>query len=293
MKTNLNIEPTLLNNKEAFNDEFYNRFQLRHAPTPLQLSASVSKNYLFPTFYGDVTCAIGIFFCSHKKAQALMPSPKIKPISMGKGRSLVVFSNYIYRNVLGVIPYNEIAMTIPVMVDPLISVPVLPMILPVFKSFGYYCFSMPVTSLENQIRGEKIWGLPKVVQEINIEETADYCQVEAKESSGQTYYELKVPKNGRPTNFDVSANLYSKRGHEFLQSATYFKGNFNVVKHMGLLLKGPQIPDQEYLKIHDTPSGKQLKELNLEAHPFQLRFSSRMLSCFDLPNTSFKSGIKF
>ncbi|HAZ12562.1 MAG: hypothetical protein A2X86_11815 [Bdellovibrionales bacterium GWA2_49_15] len=283
MKTNLNIGPELLNNREAFSDEFYSRFQLRHAPAPLQLNSTVAKDYLFPTFYGDVTCAIGIFFCSHKKARELMPNPKMQPISMGKGRSLVVFSNYIYRNVLGVIPYNEIAMTIPVLIDPLVNVPVLPMILPLFKNFGYYCFSMPVTSLENQIRGEKIWGLPKVVQEINIEVKSDLCQVEAKESTGETYYELQVPTTGKPTNFDVSANLYSKRGQEFLQSATHFKGNFNVIKHMGLLLKGPQIPDRQYLKLHNTPSGNVLKNLGLEEHPFQLRFSNKMVSCFDLP----------
>ncbi|MBI2520852.1 MAG: acetoacetate decarboxylase family protein [Bdellovibrio sp.] len=283
MKTNLEIVPDLLNNKEAFSAEFYQRFQLRHAPAPLQLNATVAKNYLFPTFYGDVTCAIGIFFCSYKRALEVMPHPKMRPISMGRGRSLVVFSNYIYRNVLGVLPYNEIAMTIPIMVDPLLNVPVLPMILPLFKNFGYYCFSMPVTSLENQIRGEKIWGLPKVVQEINIEETNDFCQVEAKENSGQTYYELKIPKNGRATEFDVSANLYSVREREFLKSATHFKGTFNVIKHMALLFKGPQLPEREYLKIHNTPSAQMINHLSIEEHPFQLRYCCKLASCFDLP----------
>ena len=102
-------------------------------------------------------------------AAAMMLHPAVKPVRMTRGRSLVAFSCYEYRNVLGVAPYNEIAMTIPVLVDPGISVPVLPMIWDGFENFGYHVFSMPVTSLENQLRGLRIWGLPKVVQRIDID----------------------------------------------------------------------------------------------------------------------------
>lgn len=293
MKANFHIEPTLLENKSAFNDEFYRRFKLRPNDRPLQLNDSISKNYLFPTFYGDVTCAIGIFFCNYQKAQNLMPTSKLKPISMGRGRSLVVFSHYVYRNILGVLPYNEIAMTIPVLLDPMVNIPILPMVLPLFKNFGYYCFSMPVTSLENQIRGEKIWGLPKVVQEINFNESDEECQVEAKESSGEIYYQMTIPKKGKATHFDVGTNLYSKKEKEFLQSPTFFKGTFNVIKNMGSLLRGVNIPDREYLKLGQSPSGQLLKNLQIEPQPFQLRYTSKMSSCFDLPNPHFKSNVKF
>jgi len=293
MKINTKIESELLNNADAFKGEFYNRFKLRHAENPLQLNESIAKNYLFPTFYGNVGCAIGIFLCSYEKAQRLMPHPDIKPVKMGRGRSLVVFSCYEYRDVLGVTPYNEIAMTIPIMVNPLINIPVLPMVLNVFKGFGYYCFSMPVTSLENQIRGEKIWGLPKVVQEINIENVSNACHVEAKEASGETYFELKVPHSGVSTNFDVGANLYTKKDNQFLQSATYFKGTFNVVKNMGLLFKAPQAPKVPCLKLGDGPSARALKELEIEENAFQFRYCSNVESCFDLPNQEFTSNIKF
>jgi hypothetical protein len=169
MKAMTEITPDLLDNGDQFKNSFFSRFDLRYAPKPLQLNETVTKNYLFPTLYGDVTCAIGIFMCSYEKAEKMMMHPAIKPVRMPRGRSLVVFSCYIYNKVLGVAPYNEIAMTIPVMVDPGINVPVLPMIAPIFKNFGYYVFSMPVTSYENQIRGVKIWGLPKVVQQIDLD----------------------------------------------------------------------------------------------------------------------------
>jgi len=293
MKPTFEINEKLLDNVSEFKDEFYRRFKLRHAPQPLKLNDEISKNYLFPTFYGDVTCAIGIFLCSYAKAEKMMLHPKIKPVKMTKGRSLVAFSCYEYKKVLGVAPYNEIAMTIPIMVEPLVNVPVLPMVLDVFPGFGYYVFSMPVTSEENMIRGHKIWGLPKVVQEIDIREESGDCVTMAKESSGENYFELRVPMSGKPTAFDVSSNLYSRLGDKLLSSETNFKAEFAVTKHMNLLFEKNAKPDRQYLKLGNSPSGKVLRELEIEEHPFQLRFARHMTSCFDLPNPDFQSTISF
>lgn len=293
MQANWNIDPALLDNRDDFDNEFYRRFRLRTADRPLPLTDAISKDYLFPTFYGDVVCAIGIFMCSYDKARALMPHPSVQPVRMTRGRTLVAFSCYEYRKVLGVAPYNEIAMTIPVMVDPGINVPVLPMILDVFKDFGYFVFSMPVTSLENRIRGNKIWGLPKVVQRIDIEERPGFVNTRAYEESGELYFELDVPTTGTPQAFDVSSNLYSRLGDDFLQSETNFKAVFNVNKFMDQLLKSGAEPSRPYLQIGDSPSGRVLKELEIEAHPFQFRFAANMSSCFDLPNKGFRSPISF
>jgi hypothetical protein len=72
-----------------------------------------------------------------------MLDPAIKPVRIPGGRSLVIFSCYEYRNVMGVRPYNEIAATIPILVEPKADIPVLPLVAPgLFGSFGYYVFSM-------------------------------------------------------------------------------------------------------------------------------------------------------
>jgi hypothetical protein len=294
MKPLMEFDEKFLPNEDKFQADFFKRFTLRHAPEPLKLTDKITKNYRFPTFYGDVTCAMAIFLCSYEKAEKMMLHPRIKPVRMTKGRSLVAFSCYEYKNVMSVPPYNEIAMTIPIMVDPGFNVPVLPMIMPIFKEFGYYVFSMPVTSLENQIRGVKIWGLPKVVQEIDIREDGPDCVTIAHEESGQPYLEVRVPTAGTPTAFDVSSYLYPRRGDDFFQAQTSFQATFNVNKFMGLLFKKGAKPDRSYLKIHDTPSGRALKDLEIEEHPFQLRFARHMNSCFDIPNPDFKSEtIKF
>ncbi len=295
MKATYEIEKQLLDNKDKFQDTFFKGFSLRHAPQPLRLSDTISKNYLFPTFYGNVTCAIGIFLCSYERADNLVRQtfgPKVKPVKMTKQRSLVAFSCYEYKNVMNVAPYNEIAMTIPILVNPSVNVPLLPMIADkMFSKFGYYVFFMPVTSKENQLRGNKIWGLPKVTQEIDIEEKDGDCVIVAKEETGEPYFKLTVPVNGKPTDFDVSSNLYSRLNHELLQSETNFKATFNMKKFMHLLFKKNATPDRTYLILGDTPSANVLKYLEIEAHPFQFRFARHMNSCFDLPNPNYSSSI--
>lgn len=291
MKPTTTIPNDLLDNRSAFTDPFYDQFKLRPDARPLHLTPGIAKNYLFPTFYGDVTSAIGIFMCSYEAAHKLMPHPDMKPISMGGGGSLVVISCYEYKQVLGVAPYNEIAMTIPLMIKPAFNIPVLPMVANIFKNFGYYVFSMPVTSLENQIRGVKIWGLPKVVQEIDLREEGSDCVVAAMDETGAKYFGLTVPTGGKPTDFDVKTYLYTAKDGNFLQSETRFRGRFNVVKHMDALWSKGKAPDRQYLTIGHGPAAETLRRLKIDPNPFQFRFAKHVSSCFDLPNPTYQSPL--
>src|SRR2546422_8394295 len=195
MKPTFEYGEALVENETKFQDPFFRRFHLRKASVPFQLDEKISKSYLFPIFYADVTCAMGIFMCDYRKARAILPHPRMKPVKMTRGRSVVVLACYEYKNVMNVKPYNEFAMMIPIMADPIVNVPVLPMVLPFFRKFGYYAFWIPVTSKENQLRG-KIWGLPKVTREVAIfEQDGDSVGI-AKEDSGTPYVALRVPMRG-------------------------------------------------------------------------------------------------
>jgi hypothetical protein len=286
MKATWDIPKETLDNVKDFQNDFYKRFTLRKAPQPLQLSADISKDYLFPTFYGDVSCAMAIFMCSYDKAASLLArqlSPQIVPVRMPRGRSLVAFSCYEYKKVLGVRPYNEIAIAIPVMVNPSCNVPVLPMIINSFSRFGYYIAGMPVTSKENTIRGRKIWGLPKLTQEIDIRKDAGECMVTTMDEKGDVYLSLRIPTNGVPTDFDVSSYLYTQLGGRLLQNRTDFKAAFNVKKNMPLLWRKDVQPDRPFIQLGDSSFAPMLKELEIEATPFQTRYAENVSSCFDLP----------
>ncbi len=282
-------------NAPAFKNAFFERFTLRHADRPLQLNDSVSKNYLFPTFYGDVTCGMGIFLCSYRKAESLVARglhPAIKPVRLTRGRSIIAFSCYEYKNVMGVAPYNEIAMAIPVMVNTPFRPPVLPMMLDSFSHFGYYIAGMPVTSYENQLRGNRLWGLPKVTQQIEIRQEGDMCVTTAFEDDGAPYVTIRVPRDGAPVEFDASSYLYSRLDGKLLRSMTNFKAAFNVTKHMNLLLKKNVKPQRSYLEIGNSQSAQMLRELEIEEHPFQLRYAEHMSSCFDLRDMNEPSWLR-
>ena len=282
MDADLKVRPDMPDNDHAFTDPFFRRFTLR--TRPLELEGGLTKTYPFPTFYGDVGCAIGIFRCRYDAARAMMPHPRIVPVKMPGGRALVIFSCYQYRSVLKVWPYNEVAMTIPVMAGARFNPPVLPMVLSRwFSRFGYYVFHMPVTSRENQLRGNRLWGLPKVTQAVDIEVQGGHCVTTVREADGTPYFSLKVPTFGRPKDFDVSGYLYSRLDGRILKSQTCFKGRFNVVT------RPPR--EGDWLSVgagpSAAPSAAPLRGLGIDPQPFQFRYTPSMNACFDLPVESF------
>ncbi|HOT46237.1 MAG TPA: acetoacetate decarboxylase family protein [Spirochaetota bacterium] len=288
MKPTKDIPITMLDNggSPVFKNDFFERFTLRKAARPLQLTDRISKDYLFPTFYGDVTCAIAIFLCSYNKAEVLVAErlhPKIKPVRISRGRAIIAFSCYEYKNVMNVPPYNEIAMAVPVMVNAAFRPPLLPMIMK-FSRFGYYIAGMPVTSRENQIRGNRIWGLPKVTQRIDIEKKGSDCVTTAYENSGEPYLTLRVPVNGTAAEFDETSSLYSRLDGKLLRSETNFRAVFNVNKRMDLLFRKGVKPDRACIEIGRGGSAKLLRDLEIEEQPFQTRYAEHMSSCFDLPS---------
>ena len=286
MEPNLLFDETLIDNEDKFGDDLFQQFELRHRETPLQLNDDVSKNYLFPTFYADASCAVAIFHCDYQAAKAMMPAPGMEPVKMFRSRSLVIFSCYEYRNVMNIAPYNEIAMAIPVMTDGGMNIPVLSMLLgDKLKKFGYYVFGMPVTSLENRIRGRKIWGLPKDVERIDITKNSQYSNIKAALDGEDPYLELNIPMKGSPQAFDVKSNLYSVLENERLTSATRFKGTFNLTKNMGSLFSKSSCEDSATIKLGTGAQADMLRALKIEAQAFQFRYSNSINACFDLAHT--------
>jgi hypothetical protein len=182
---------------------------------------------------------------------------------------------------MNIAPYNEIAMTIPIMVGGA-APPLLPLVMD-FKKKGYYVFSMPVTSLENQIRGTSIWGLPKIVETVDISTEGDACTTIAKDDRGEVYIELTVPKAGSTKHFDETGCIYTVRDGELLKSKTCFKGDFTVTTNAGLLWTKGRPAGAPVLRLGDSPRAEALASLDIDPTPFQLRWCPSMNCSFDLP----------
>jgi len=284
------FDASLVENGAEFQTDFYRAFRMRNAETPLRLDDKVTRNYLFPTLYGDVTVSIAMFFCSLKAAKKLMPDSEMLPVDMGQGRSVVIISSYHYGKVRGIGSYNEIAMSIPVLMGSKQYIPTLPMLFSDFNQLGYYVFSMPVTTLENKLRGVKLWGLPKVVQEINLRPEGNDYVTEALEESGEKYLELRVPMNGAGITVEQRADLYSVLNGSIQRSTSKTSGKFAITKFNRSFLQKGINPQRPYLWIGDTASGRVLKQLEIEPQPFQMRFGTDVSSIFDLPHAEYKNG---
>lgn len=294
MKPTWKIPDEMLANEDEFLNDFFSRFRLRHAPSPIELEEGKIKNYRFPSFYGDVTQAVAIFLCDYQKTAVLIADklhPKVKPVKISKGRSLIAFSCYEYKKVMNIRPYNEIAMAIPVMVNARFNPPLLPMITSLPR-FGYYIAGMPVTSYENMLRGHNIWGLPKVTHQIDVIRQGDDCTTIAYEEAGEPYLTITVPMSGARAEFDEKSNLYTRHNGRICQCETNFKGAFNITKHSELLFKKGIKPEKTYLTIGDSPSAAFLRQLDIEEHPFQLRYAEHVSSCFDLPKEDPPAWVK-
>ena len=276
MKITETFDTTLLANENKFTGDFYQRFPL--TKRTIRLTDAIEKEYSFPTLYGDVTCAQAIFLCSLQAAEKLMPHPSVKPVRALKNHAVMAVSCYEYKEVMGIPPYNEIAFTLAVDVEKEKS----PVLLPLMKNnySGYFVFSMPVTSRENCLRGNNIWGLPKVTQEIDIETAGNEALVTAYED-GKAYFTLRVPKAGKPTPMDETTFLYPKLNGVVHKAETNFKGDFLIEKNFGILLNPAKQPAQPFLTLGDTPCGKVLQDLQLCPTPLQLRYTEHMTACFD------------
>ncbi len=283
MQPILDVPRELLDNGSCFTDPFFADLKLRESARPLVVDGH-EKDYLFPTLYGDVRCAVGIFHCSWKAARDMASEALglgVAPPRMLGGRSIVAISCYEYRNVRGVRPYNEIAVALPVSLDGRSGTPVLGAFAAGPQS-GYYIAAMPVSSEENRLRGRHFWNLPKVTRRIDIDETAaGTCIVRSYAEDGSPDLELEVPTKGKLQHFDVRSFLASRKDGELLRSGTAFKGDFMVrvraATILGLKVGAPA------LKLGSGEASRVLSELRVEPWPLQTRYAASMNSYFDLP----------
>jgi hypothetical protein len=257
------------------------------------------KDYLFPTFHADVTCAMSVFMCNYDAAATLVVEnlhPRAKPVPMTKNRAIIAFSCYEYKKVNGMNAYNEIAMAIPIAVNAKKGRKILPLVNPKpADHFVYYICGMPVTSEENMIRGHEIWGLPKTTERIDITQESGVCTGKAFDpEESEPYLTLQCPMKGKAKAFDVSYYIYSKFNGEVCQSQMNFAQTFNVNTRLALLLKmGKQITEKSAaIKLGTSSSADFLKELKIESIPFQTRYAEHMRGCIDLPNSNAPDWLK-
>ncbi len=283
MKINGALDYKMSVQDELFDNAFFNQFkQSKHA---VRLDEENIKEYHFPTFYAGNTVMQAFFLCSYEKACEIMPHSSLKPVKMSLNKSLVIISCYEYLYVKEIKPFNELGMVMPVLLNPKLNIPLLPIIASkLFKNIGYYIFDMPLTSLENKIRGDKIWGLTKHLKEIVYTDIDNFRVCEVFDPRGCPYLTLTVPLSGKMKSLSQSGNIFSIKDKKLLRSQFSMQGNFAINKSFK---EKPYDDGSKVLELGSSPSGDILRNLQLETKPFQTRYGVNINSSFSLPDQKF------
>ena len=115
------------------------------------------------------------------KIQRLLPTDKLKPVSIDRGKALYGIICFEYTNT-AVGPYN-VVFGVLCLYDPLINVPILPALFERRFPVGFYVDHLPVTTKVAYDAGVDIWGCLRFLVEIEFEEsrTTRRCSLEADE----------------------------------------------------------------------------------------------------------------
>ncbi|MCT2138640.1 hypothetical protein BHE97_07820 [Aeromicrobium sp. PE09-221] len=288
MHTTTHIAPHELDNTDdpAFADPFFAR--QRQRPATYRLTDEIEREYLFPTFYGDVTTAAAVFGADLTAARSLVRDrlgPGVRPVCLDRRRAAVAVAAYDYRSVRQIPPYHEMAVVIPVQVGGRWHPPLLPLLLQRrFGSFGHLVVDMPVTSRENQLRGNRIWNLPKTTRRVDIAQDADALVATAFGEDGAPYLQLRVPtRTGTTAHSESSVWIYSRLDGALVRSRSRLSGD--LAKHTSL--RPPRAGRQTAsAAIGDGAEAATLRTLGIDGPPLHWYHGSGLSSSFDLPTSS-------
>ena len=100
-----------------------------------------------PRRYYDWSGILAHFPVPAAAVRKLLPTNKLKPAQLVPGIAMLSLMAIEYRKIADVPPYNEFAIMVPVLYEPTVNIPGLPLVLPHwFKRFGLYVHHMPVTT---------------------------------------------------------------------------------------------------------------------------------------------------
>ena len=281
MEPTFDIPTETLANRQEFTARLFSGLELKAARNPLTI-AGVRKDYLFPTLYADVRCAQGIFHCSFDAAKAVLREalgPDAMPPRMLGGRSIVAVSCYEYRRVLGLRPYNEIAIAIPLRLDGTSG----PTLLGAFAGgpdSGYYIACMPVTSDENRMRGHYFWNLPKISRRIDVSEAGGLCRFDSYGEGRELDISLSVPIVGKKKAMSVRSFLATRQDGKIARNPTAFEGDFAINLDAATILGAKR--GAQALTLGKGEASEILRRIKAETRALQTRFASSMSSYFDL-----------
>jgi hypothetical protein len=189
--------------------------------------AHTGERVELPIRYVDLSAIFCSFTASAERLRELLPSKKLRPALMTPGRGVISFAAFEYRELVDWPGYNEVGVSIPVLYEPAVNIPALPLLVPQwFSSFGLYVHHLPVTTERAREGGVAIWGYPKFVAEITFDETEESlrCRLRAE---GKDIITLEVQKLATGSR-SMDWYTYTAKDAELLRTRIQIQGEIGA-----------------------------------------------------------------
>jgi hypothetical protein len=185
-----------------------------------------------PRRYYDWQGMMAHFPAARAGVEKLLPTNKLVPAQIIPGIAILSLVAIDYHRVAEVQPYREFAIMIPVLYEPLINIPTLPLLRPRwFKRFGLYVLHMPVTTQESRDVGVELWGYPKFVAQIDFETTDQIhrCRLQSEGKEIITLEVKKIPTRAK----SIDYHCYTLKDGQLLKTLIQAQGEFGVTRRRG------------------------------------------------------------
>lgn len=172
----------------------------------------------------EFTAAGGLFPASARKLSARLPD-RLSPIRVAPRTSAVAFASIEYHHVGGLDPYDEFAVIVPVVADARTDLPGAQLF---GADAGGYVHYLPVTTEASVALGTEIWGYPKELADITIEDRGGVRRTTVS-LDGKAVVTLDVPK-ARPKlgSRDLTAHSYTEMDGRLVRTRADLAGKFAV-----------------------------------------------------------------
>jgi hypothetical protein len=231
----------------------------------VELSSGLSVG--LPVRYGDWTGIMAHFPAPLKTLRSLLPSKKLEPVRLAPGTGILTLVAIEYRRLADLAPYNEVAIMIPVLGEPVLNMPALPLFFPsLFKKFGFFIHRMPVTTQDACELGFKVWGYPKFVADIDFEEIGNVrrCRLRADGAEILTLDVLQGPAKLQRVDF----RIYSAKDDRLLRHSIETEGLYFL----------SILPGGASFTFGDHPLGQELQALGIGKKAIARVFGSNVRS---------------
>jgi hypothetical protein len=210
-----------------------------------------------PIRYWRTDCFMGLFSADYDAVRDLLPSSRLHPVRLPRGKAAVAVVAYNYLET-GVGPYGEIGIS-PMCTLDRNAPPLVPLLEGYRRGFGGFVAHLPVTARVAREAGRRIWGYPKFVADMAFDLSPE-CQAVTLTEAGHEILRLEIRRSGHAMLERAPLTTYTVLGSRLIRTTVPTRAY--VATAMG---SGGE------LEFGEHPVGRSLVALGLSAKPVLTR----------------------